>query len=100
MDKTDLADALRVRHPWLRARDARQLVDDFFAEDGIIAATLAKGEAVEVTGFGRFGVVTRKAEEVSGPPGYGGEYTVPAHRRVTFKSGAALRRALAAGSAK
>jgi DNA-binding protein HU-beta len=62
-----------------------------------IAAALARGEEVAVSGFGTFRVRQRAARQArdlrTGAP-----RAVPAHAAVVFQPGAGLRRAVAGGS--
>lgn len=57
MNKTDLREALQVRHPDMSAQKATDILDDVF---DIIAREVARGGKVGVTGFGTFERVDRK----------------------------------------
>lgn len=59
-----------------------------------IEAALMRGESVELTGFGKFEVVDCAARK-TGDPLHGGTQQIPAKRRVKFRPGAGLKRAVA-----
>jgi len=71
----------------LNKREAKDLVESFF--EGV-KATLAQGEPVKLSGFGRFGL-----RDKSGRPGRnpktGEEIPITARRVVTFKTGQKLK---------
>jgi DNA-binding protein HU-beta len=56
-------------------------------------ATLKKGEAVAITGFGSFKVVSRKARKGRNPR-TGKELKIPARKAVKFTAGKALKESL------
>ena len=56
----------------------------------IIGATLKKGDAVTISGFGSFKVVERKARKGRNPR-TGQEIQIPASRAVKFTPGKALK---------
>jgi len=68
-------------------RDAKQLVENFFAE---IKDSLIRGEAVKLSGFGNFDL-RDKSERPGRNPKTGEEIPISARRVVTFKSGQKLR---------
>ncbi len=64
MTRDDLAEAIYERHGGLSRRESRELLDRFL--DSIRAALLA-GNAVMISGFGRFEVVRRRARRGRNP---------------------------------
>ena len=70
--------------------EADGLVEDVLGE---IARTLARGEAVKLTGFGTF-IVRSKSERVGRNPMTGVEAPITARRTVSFKPSATLKRAV------
>ncbi len=64
MLKWDLIKEVAERHPYLSPQDAEVIVNRFL--DGLTKA-LAKGEGVEIRGFGSFGVKHRPARERRNP---------------------------------
>ena len=71
----------------LNKREAKDLVESFFED---VKATLAQGEPVKLSGFGRFGL----RDKVGRPgrnPKTGEEIPTTARRVVTFKAGQKLK---------
>ena len=60
---------------------------------GIIKASLGKGNAVSITGFGSFRVVQRKARKGRNPR-TGKESKIPAGKTAKFTPGKALKESL------
>jgi integration host factor subunit beta len=58
MTKTELLQRLASAYPFIHARDIRAVADVIFGE---VAAALARGDRVELRGFGTFSVRRRKA---------------------------------------
>ena len=71
----------------LNKREAKDLVESFF--EGI-KATLAQGESVKLSGFGRFGL-RDKGGRPGRNPKTGDEKPITARRVVTFKAGQKLK---------
>jgi DNA-binding protein HU-beta len=69
---------------------AAELVDLFFASDGIIAAELRKGGAIKVTGFGAF-MNRKRAPRTGRNPRTGKEIRIGASIVPTFRAGQALK---------
>ncbi|MDA1189084.1 MAG: HU family DNA-binding protein [Chloroflexi bacterium] len=57
-----------------------------------IEEAVAKGDTVNITGFGKFGKRSVKARTAPARFGSSQRKTVPAHKRVYFKPGAVLRK--------
>jgi DNA-binding protein HU-beta len=77
-------------------RDARLLVDVVFDPDpsvGLIAAELARGGKVAISGFGTFEARARKAR-IGRNPHTGEELSIPAVRAPAFKAGKPLKETL------
>ena len=64
MTKSELISLLAIDNPLLYQRDIEKIVATFFEE---ITAALAKGERVELRGFGAFSVKERKARTGRNP---------------------------------
>ena len=64
MTKSELISLLAADNPLLYQRDIEKIVATFFEE---ITAALAKGERVELRGFGAFSVKERKARTGRNP---------------------------------
>ena len=77
-------------------RDARLLVDVVFDPDpsvGLIAAELARGGKVAISGFGSF-EARHVAARLARNPRTGAAVPVPAHHSPKFKAGKALKDAV------
>ncbi len=71
----------------LSKTDARELVDIFIEE---LAASLAAGERVKLSGFGTFDLRDKKARPGRNPK-TGESIPIPARRVVTFRAGNTLK---------
>ena len=69
------------------------VVETLFAPRGIIAAELAKGAKVQITGFGNFEVRARGARK-GRDPRTGREITIGARTAAVFRAGRGLSAAL------
>jgi integration host factor subunit beta len=90
--KSDLVKRLAAANPHLRTRDVERVVATVFDR---IGATLARGDRVELRGFGAFSVRAR-AERVGRNPRTGDEVAVPDKVVPCFKTGKELRDRLVA----
>ncbi len=88
MTRSQLIQRLAAQNPDLTDREVELLVSAIFET---IAAGLARGERVELRGFGSF-TVKEYAPRVGRNPRTGEAVQVPAKRRPNFKSGKELRR--------
>lgn len=86
LTKADIAERL-TDEAGLDKRDAKALVDNFFAA---IKDTLAQGEAVKISGYGNYGLRDKPARPGRNPK-TGVEATITPRRVVTFKPGNKLR---------
>jgi integration host factor subunit beta len=87
MTKSDLIRRLAEANPHLYVRDIERIVGRVFEE---ISAALARGDRVELRGFGAFSVRAR-AERVGRNPRTGDEVAVPNKVVPYFKTGKELR---------
>ena len=93
MIKSELVARLAETHPHLFQRDVERIVSTVFDE---IAAALARGDRVELRGFGAFSVKTRPARTGRNPRT--GEPVRVAEKHVPFfKTGKELRERLNGG---
>jgi integration host factor subunit beta len=90
MTKSELIQRLAERNPHLYMRDVEKIVDTIFDE---ITNALAKGDRVELRGFGAFSVKQRDAR-MGRNPRTGENVPVDAKRLPFFKTGKALRERL------
>ena len=90
MTKSELIQKLAERNPHLYLRDVEKLVDTVFDE---ITEAMARGDRVELRGFGAFSVKHREARTGRNPR-TGETVQVDAKRLPFFKTGKALRDAL------
>ena len=86
MNKTELI-AVVAQNAGMTKKDAERAVN---ATIDAIAANLAKGEKVQVSGFGSFEVKTREAR-VGRNPRTKETIQIPASRQPIFKAGKALK---------
>lgn len=93
MTKSELIQKLAERNPHLFLRDVEKIVDTVFEE---ITAALAKGDRVELRGFGAFSVKSRDARTGRNPR-TGETVNVEAKRLPFFKTGKGLRERLNGG---
>ncbi|HEX9647333.1 MAG TPA: integration host factor subunit beta [Alphaproteobacteria bacterium] len=87
MTKSELIQVLAQDNPHLFHRDVERIVSTVFDE---IAAALARGDRVELRGFGAFSVKDR-ASRVGRNPRSGAAVRVPEKHVPYFKSGKELR---------
>jgi integration host factor subunit beta len=90
MTKSDLIQRLAERNPHLFQRDIERIVTTIFNE---ITEALARGDRVELRGFGAFSVKQRDAR-VGRNPRTGTTVTVDAKHIPFFKTGKQLRERL------
>ena len=88
MNKTDLVNA--VAAAGFTKKDADKAVAAVF---GAIEGALAKGDKVQLIGFGTF-EVRERSEKTARNPRTGETMTVPATKVPAFKAGAALKAAV------
>lgn len=89
MNKTDLINAVAEKSE-LSKKDAAKAVDAVFET---VMDSLAKGEKVQIIGFGNFEVRERAARKGRNPQ-TGEEIEIPANKVPAFKAGKALRDAV------
>ncbi|MCB1555813.1 MAG: integration host factor subunit beta [Alphaproteobacteria bacterium] len=87
MTKSELIQRLAEKNPHLYLRDVEKIVETFFAE---IGNALARGDRVELRGFGTFSVKERDARTGRNPR-TGESVSVAAKRLPFFKTGKGLR---------
>lgn len=90
MTKSELIARLTERNPHLYQRDVERIVSTIFDE---IAAALARGDRVELRGFGAFSVRRREAR-IGRNPRTGDTVHVEAKQIPFFKTGKDLRERL------
>lgn len=93
MTKSELIARLAERNPLLYQRDVERIVSTIFDE---ISAALARGDRVELRGFGAFSVKSRDARTGRNPR-TGDSVDVSAKAVPYFKTGKQLRDALNGG---
>lgn len=93
MTKSQLVKSLARDNPHLYRRDVERIVATVFAE---IARALARGDRVELRGFGAFAVKDRNAR-IGRNPRTGASVRVPARRAPFFRPGKSLRERVDAG---
>jgi len=86
MTKTELVDQVAARTN-LSKKDAAAAVDAVFST---ISESLARGEKVQLIGFGSF-EVRERAERIGRNPQTGAEMTIPAKKVPAFKPGKQLK---------
>ncbi|HJN20772.1 MAG: integration host factor subunit beta [Alphaproteobacteria bacterium] len=87
MTKSELIQAMTQDNPHLYHRDVERIVSTVFGE---ISDALARGDRVELRGFGAFSVKARAAR-VGRNPRTGAAVAVPEKFAPFFKSGKELR---------
>ncbi|MBA3755108.1 MAG: HU family DNA-binding protein [Nitrosomonas sp.] len=92
MNKTELIEAIATRSNTTKAQTTAML--NGLIE--VIQANMAKGDNVQLVGFGTFSVTERAGREGRNPA-TGESMTIPAKRVVKFKPGTALSEAVADG---
>ena len=90
MTKSDLIKRLAEANPHLYIRDIERIVSTVFEQ---ISAALARGDRVELRGFGAFSVRSR-GERMGRNPRTGDEVAVPNKVVPYFKTGKELRERL------
>ncbi len=93
MTRSELIARIAEQHPHLMHRDIVKLVNTFFEE---ISAAMARGDRVELRGFGAFSVKRREAR-TGRNPATGESVEVAAKYMPVFKAGKALRELLNGG---
>ncbi|NWH07105.1 MAG: integration host factor subunit beta [Alphaproteobacteria bacterium] len=93
MIKSELVARIAERHPHLLQKDAERIVATIFDE---ISTALARGDRVELRGFGAFSVKPRPAR-VGRNPRTGAPVMVEEKRVPFFKTGKELREKLNGG---
>ncbi len=88
MTRSQLILRLAAQNPDLTHREVERLVSAIFET---IAAGLARGDRIEIRGFGSF-TVKDYAPRIGRNPRTGEAVQVPAKRHPNFKSGKELRR--------
>ncbi len=96
MTKSELIQRLAERNPHLYLRDIEKIVETVFDE---ITGALARGDRVELRGFGAFSVKKRDSRTGRNPR-TGEAVKVNAKRLPFFKTGKALRERLNGGTAQ
>ncbi len=87
MTRSELIQKLSETNPHLHQRDAEVVVNAIFGE---IAAALARGDRVELRGFGAFSV-KRRGARIGRNPRTGESVSVDAKHIPFFKTGKQLR---------
>jgi integration host factor subunit beta len=87
MIKSELIQRIAEENPHLFQRDVEKIVSTIFDE---IGAALARGDRVELRGFGAFSVKSREAR-IGRNPRTGEAVPVPQKRVPFFKTGKDLR---------
>lgn len=90
MIKSELVQKLAEQNPHLYQRDIEKIVATIFGE---IATALAKGDRVELRGFGAFSVKSRPARTGRNPR-TGAAIKIKAAKVPKFRPGKALKDAL------
>ncbi len=90
MTKSELIAHLAAQHPHLRQPDIELVVGTIFEE---ISAALARGDRVELRGFGAFSTKARDPRTGRNPR-TGEAIAIPASRAPGFKAGKALKDAV------
>ncbi len=90
MIKSELVTRLAERHPHLYQRDVERVVSTVFEQ---VAAGLARGDRVEIRGFGSFSIRLREAR-IGRNPATGDRVDVGEKVFPHFKAGKQLRQRL------
>lgn len=96
MNKRDLANAIGDHNPDLTKVRCNKIVDLFFAT---IAAAIERGEHVQISGFGTFVKVARRAKAGKNPV-TGDNLVIAAHNTVKFTTGKTLKADLNGGKSE
>lgn len=86
MNKKELVAAVAEKSN-LSKKDTEAVINAF---TDIVAEELAKGEKIQLVGFGTFDVATRE-ERIGRNPRTGEKKTIPASKAPKFKAGKALK---------
>ncbi len=86
LTKADMAESL-FKELGLNKKEARELVDSYFEE---LTASLAVGEKVSLSGFGKFDLRDKTARPGRNPK-TGEDIPIAARRVVTFRAGNKLK---------
>ncbi len=86
MNKTQLIEAVAAASG-LKKSESEKAVNAVFAA---IEGALAKGDKVQLVGFGTFGVKARAARQGRNPQ-TGAAMTIPASKNVSFSAGSTLK---------
>jgi len=92
MNKTELIEAV-VKKTGMTKKDASTAVNAIFStvpREGIIATEVAKGQRVQLTGFGTFERRNRKKRKARNPQ-TGAEIMIPATKYPAFSAGKSLK---------
>ena len=92
MNKTELTDLLSKKTGMSKAASKRA-IDALFStapREGIIASAVAKGDRVQITGFGTFERRKRK-KRIGRNPQTGAAMTIPAAKYPAFVAGKSLK---------
>ena len=90
MTKAEFVKTLKEKVGLSTLAQAEAAYENLFA---IIGATLKKGDTVNISGFGSFKVVNRKARKGRNPR-TGKEIQIPASKAVKFTPGKALKESI------
>jgi len=90
MNKTELVAALTAKTGTAK-KDAEKALN---AVVEVITETLAKGEKVQIVGFGSFEVKDRPERVARNPQAPDQEITIPASKAPVFKAGKSLKEAV------
>ena len=93
MNKSELVDALADRTGMTKADAARAVEAVFDTDGGILAGVLAKGDRVQITGFGTFEAKQRKARTGRNPR-TGETIQIAASKTPSFRAGKGLKDAI------
>ena len=96
MLRPELIQRLAAAHPSIHQRDIGRAVEIFFAE---IAAGLARGERVELRGFGAFTPKKRKARRARNPA-TGGSVEIGERHYLGFRASQQMHARLNPGAVK
>ena len=92
MTRSDLVEELAARFSQLAHRDAEHAVKTLL---DAMSDTLARGNRIEIRGFGSFSI-NRRPPRMGRNPRYGESVAIPEKRVPHFKPGKALREAVEA----
>lgn len=91
LTKADLIDLVYRRHGGLTKGEAAEVVDAIF---GTVKTSLGDGRTVKIKNFGVFEVTTRPRRSGVNPAS-GERIQIPAHKGLTFRPAARLKRLVA-----